>query len=87
MSSLYLMQAADGTGPIYIGVAGDPIRRLQFHQSSSPVELVLLETAPGWPVHEAALHRSLWPFRVRGSWYEDCPEVRTALSEHRQVAA
>jgi hypothetical protein len=89
---IYFIQGVDG-GPIKIGVANDPQRRLSDLQRTSPVRLQILATEPGDLLEEAALHQKFKSDRMHGEWFNDTPALRdhiaslTSGSELRAVAS
>lgn len=71
---VYFIQA-DG-GPIKIGVAAHPARRLAELQTSSPYELHLLAMMPGQgALGESALHARFEHRRMRGEWFAPAPDL------------
>lgn len=58
-----------GGGPIKIGVARDPLRRLDNLQCGNLVDLTLERVILAGPEFEAWLHREWKRARVRGEWF------------------
>jgi hypothetical protein len=74
MSDIYFIQA--GSGPIKIGCASYPRRRLKELQCASHEKLKLLATIPGGDrTMEAELHRLLRPHQIRREWFKPVPAV------------
>lgn len=65
---VYFVQLGDD-GPIKIGRAGEPRKRLSALQVGNPTELVLRDVVPGDLVLEKALHQRFEPARIRGEWF------------------
>ena len=80
---LYFIQH-DDDGPIKIGIAADPARRLESLQVGNPVALRLLAHRPGALELEMDLHRRLAAFRIRGEWFNAVPDV---MAEVEKAAA
>jgi hypothetical protein len=74
---IYGIQAGDE--PIVkVGWALDPDKRVKDFQTGNHQRLVVLARRPGSRAEEEALHKPdsiIAPFRVRGEWYQLCPEV------------
>jgi hypothetical protein len=84
-ASVYFIQAEDG-GPIKIGLAGDPTKRLSELQRTSPQRLRILATEPGSASHERELHERFAEHRLHGEWFAPCPEL-LALIDSSEVSA
>jgi hypothetical protein len=72
---IYFIQAGGPKGPIKVGVAVAPQRRLQSHQAPNPQELSLLKVVPGDYRREARIKKDLKPWCQKGEWYHPTPEV------------
>ena len=70
--SVYLIQAGEN-GPIKIGRAVDPERRLRGLQCAHYETLTLRRVWPGDWAEEVALHRAFADFRIRGEWHRLAP--------------
>lgn len=74
---IYGIQAGDD--PIVkVGWALDPDKRVKDFQTGNHQQLTVLARRPGSRAEEEALHKPgsiIAPFKVRGEWYELCPEV------------
>jgi hypothetical protein len=78
---VYFIQAGQD-GPIKIGVAADPLLRLDDLQVGSPVALTLLAAIPGGAVHERQLHARFAEGRIRGEWFSaDTPGLKGEILE------
>ncbi len=67
------------TGPIKIGTANDVADRVSCLQVGCPYQLELLGTIRGGARAERALHMAFEPFRFRGEWFGDAPEIKKAV--------
>lgn len=81
---IYFIQAVDGTGPIKIGFAVNPLRRLGEVQRMSPVKLTILATTDGDRDREARVHRYLSKFRLYGEWFFASETVMEFVSDPTQ---
>lgn len=80
---VYFVQGVDG-GPIKIGVATDPKRRLATLQHGSPVLLRALIIMPGGFEMERQLHRLFAAGRMHGEWFDpDTPGLMEYIQEQR----
>jgi hypothetical protein len=75
---VYFMQAVDG-GPIKIGWAKDPEKRLAAHQVSSASELKLLGAMWGTQDVERKWHARFAHLRIRGEWFEGTEALLRAI--------
>jgi hypothetical protein len=66
---LYIIGPRDG-GMVKIGISAYVARRLQQHQSGSPVPLVILWQTPGGPELERWLHLAFAHRRAHGEWFD-----------------
>lgn len=74
MSFVYFIQAGYN-GPIKIGVARDPAKRLCGLQVANAERLSLLGVLPGGFALEKALHAKLSADRIYGEWFEPTDAV------------
>jgi hypothetical protein len=65
---VYFVQEGD-RGPVKIGRAVDPERRVRDLQTGNPTQLELRHVLPGASDLEGALHRRFEPALIRGEWY------------------
>lgn len=72
---VYLIQALNG-GPIKIGWARDPERRLQDLQTGQAEQLTLLAVIPGTKRLEHDIHRKLIYARLGGEWFQPVEAAR-----------
>jgi hypothetical protein len=77
---VYFVECGHG-GPIKIGVAIDPAKRLNAMQMHSPHEMIIVGTCAGARELEQALHAEFAAYRIRGEWFE-----RTENLMHRVQA-
>ncbi len=78
---VYFVRA--GLGPIKIGTAADPQRRLSHIQVSHPEQLTLLGSWTGCSHVEAAIHTHFHRQRHRAEWFKPCPELLRLISAVR----
>lgn len=84
---VYFVQAEDG-GPIKIGVAKAPEKRLRELQATSPQVLRILTTVPGGTARERELHSQFAEHRLHGEWFSDeCEELLSLISEAAETEA
>jgi hypothetical protein len=77
---LYVIQRQPD-GPIKIGHAQNPARRLQFLQTGSVEPLVLLTSAPGSRDDERALHRRFASCRIRNEWFHPTDDLLALVQD------
>jgi len=89
----FLCVVASASGPVRIGVADDPRKRLRELQVGSPVALVLALAQPYASRRDAeavleALERQFADRRVQGKWYRlGAADVRSALANPATLTA
>ena len=71
---IYFVQAVTG-GPIKIGIAQDPPRRLWRIQSGNPSRLRITHTMPGSLEVERTLHKRFKAHRLEGEWFVATPAL------------
>jgi hypothetical protein len=77
---VYFMQAAQG-GPIKIGVAKRPDRRLAIFQPATPHPLVIRAVARGGRLAETTLHRRFSKERINQTeWFEPSESLLTFIA-------
>lgn len=81
---IYFIQAGHD-GPIKIGKAVDPEKRLQTLQTGTHEMLRLLAVIPGDRDRETEIHRRLLAHRYRGEWFAPTAEVLAYISGLRAV--
>lgn len=78
---IYFFQAVSG-GPIKIGVAGDPAKRLIEIQLGNPEQLRIIGVIPGGGrSHEQGLHARFRQSRLHGEWFEPVPALLSFIEE------
>lgn len=83
---VYFIQAENG-GPIKIGVAKDPAKRLTELQATSPYTLLILGTVGGGFRREKELHAQFADWRLHGEWFsDDCEDLRALIADCEAVA-
>lgn len=81
---IYLIGTMGSVGPVKIGIAANPSRRLFGLQSGSPVPLIIHHAVEvGVTAHdfEHLLHQSLAAKHSHGEWFNITPSAGTALIE------
>jgi hypothetical protein len=68
-------------GPVKIGIAREPLKRLRDLQVANPVELRLLAVTDGGRAAEVMLHRTFRESRVRGEWFEMSSRLEAVIEE------
>lgn len=72
-ADLYFIGADEG--PVKIGVAQHPEKRLRQLQTAYPFPLKLLAVVKGAAPQEPEYHGRFAAHRLRGEWFERCPEI------------
>jgi len=76
---VYFIGADDG-GPIKIGFAKSPRRRLSMLRSETGRDLRILALRPGGRWEEAGYHLMFYDFRRHGEWFTRCPEIEAEIA-------
>jgi hypothetical protein len=76
---VYFIQAGDG--PIKIGVATNPKRRLAVLQTANPHPLKLLATKAGGAWREIEYHSRFAAHRLQGEWFSPHPDILAEIAE------
>jgi hypothetical protein len=76
---IYFIQAGNN-GPIKIGIAKNPSKRLSQLQVGATEELRLLGVMNGTEQHENDIHHQFAVHRVRGEWFSPTPELLTYIA-------
>lgn len=74
---VYFIECA---GRIKIGTTKNLKARLAALQTSAPGDMIVVATIPGDRAVERSLHAQLVSHRVKLEWFDDCSEVRAAIS-------
>jgi len=74
---VYLIQAGD-SGPVKLGHARNPAKRMAGFQCGNHEVLRLVRTWPGGQPEEAALHRAFSDYRLQGEWFRFCSAMLDA---------
>lgn len=83
---VYFVQAENG-GPVKIGVAKDPARRMAELQAMSPYTLRILATVEGGFRREKELHAQFADWRLHGEWFSDeCEDLLALIADCEVVA-
>ena len=75
---VYFVQGTHG-GPVKVGWATDPTRRLAELQVGNPTELVIVHVVAGPVAQEVRLHEALADWSVRGEWFNPNAAFRSAV--------
>ena len=84
--AVYMIRAG-ADGPVKIGVAAHPQKRLSALQTGQPETLTILRVLEGDRHFESALHRHFAHRRTRGEWFKHCNEMLGDLEFLRRSAA
>lgn len=84
---IYFIQAANGRGPIKIGVSIRPEKRLVSIQLISPTRLKIIKTLKGGQDQELALHHHFAHLRLHGEWFEAAPELVDFINNTNEVVS
>lgn len=71
---VYFIQAG-ANGPVKIGTAIDPRKRLYTLQVANYERLEIVARVPGYDGLESCIHNALDEHRIRGEWFRPAPEV------------
>lgn len=82
-SWVYFIRAGE-SGPIKIGTAKDPRRRLAGLQTSTAVPLHILAAMAGDRTAEQRLHQRFQHLRLRGEWFVPEPELLEYIRQEAQ---
>jgi len=85
IQQVYFIAADDG--PVKIGVAKDPVKRLAALQVSYPTRLALLATTGGGFYQERRYHSRFEQHRLHGEWFRRCPAITNEIARLNRVAA
>ena len=69
MAIYFIQEKGNVCGPIKIGRACDPVKRLKELQTSSPAVLTILATIPD-ENDDFAYHRKFAVYHLRGEWFQ-----------------
>jgi hypothetical protein len=69
-------------GPIKIGTAADPEKRLLSIRTATAVSVDLLGYMPGGRALEKAIHQVFRQSRIRGEWFRQSPALTRFIREH-----
>jgi hypothetical protein len=72
--AVYMVQAGEN-GPVKVGFAANPERRIDGLQIGQPVVLTVLRIMEGCRRFEAALHKHFAHLRIRGEWFTHSDEM------------
>ena len=71
-------------GPIKIGLAKDPEKRVTALQVSSPYALRLIYATPGGANTEREIHREYNRYRIRGEWFHPCDQIFEDIEQFKK---
>jgi hypothetical protein len=80
---IYFMQRGSN-GPVKIGTAVDPQKRMRTHQTSSAEPLGLLLVIAGSTKREAEIHAALIDSHISGEWYNPTSELFALIEQLRE---
>lgn len=77
---MYVYAIGAGRQFIKFGVSNDPIKRIAFFNTGSPLEMVILSQTADMSRKEAFLcektiHHAVMDFHARLEWYKSCPKT------------
>jgi len=81
---LYFIQL-ENTGPIKIGLAKNPNRRLIQLQTANPYKLNLLYFFPSCKTDEDGLHYLLRAYRLEGEWFLPSKKVLAEIEAQKRI--
>lgn len=81
---IYFIQM-DLIGPIKIGIAQDPYRRMAELQVASPYELKMLYFFPSTMKTEREIHNLLSNDNIRGEWFHPTRKVLSEIEEQKTI--
>lgn len=84
-SFVYFIQAGI-SGPIKIGVTGNPLQRLGQLQTGNAENLRILAIHPGTVGLERALHRYFAPYQLKNEWFDPCEELLDLIESPHTLA-
>lgn len=78
---VYFIQQGGAEGPVKIGHATDPVKRLKMLQTGSPYPLALLATfgVDDMKGQERNLHQQFKHVRMAGEWFKWCEELQVCI--------
>jgi hypothetical protein len=79
--TIYFIKPIGMTGPIKIGLSGNPKKRLNEYRAWSPFVLEMIGTVPGNWDDEQFLHECLADDHSHGEWFRPSQRVRDVV-EH-----
>jgi hypothetical protein len=77
VTSIYFAKCGEH---IKIGIAGNVKQRIGSLQVASAQPIELIGAVKGTAHDERRLHKTLSRHRIKGEWFSDCPEVRSAMN-------
>lgn len=81
---VYFIQQGE-EGPLKIGWAVDPEKRLREFQTANPQTLFLRGAVPGSREDEANFHAFFWEHRIRGEWFQPCQCIFNQLADGERL--
>lgn len=83
---IYFIRSGED-GPVKIGRAKDPRKRLMRLQTGSSDDLVLETAMLGGPEIEKKLHKAFRRHRIHGEWFRPCVELSRLMAAARKAEA
>lgn len=77
---VYFIECGDG-GPIKIGLAADPEKRMAELQPANPFRLRIIGRMHGGVDLEQSLHALFWSSHIRGEWFERMDRILRYIDE------
>lgn len=84
--AVYFIRSGED-GPVKIGYAVDPAKRLKLLQIGTPARLSILRTIEGDRFTESAAHKRFAEHRTSGEWFRFHPDMLTAEFTQRASKA
>lgn len=69
---------------VKVGIAAKPLSRLATLRTGNAEELEIIATFRGTTADEAAIHRALQHYRLRGEWFEFGPWIEIVRRAHAE---
>lgn len=81
---VYFIRSEGGVGPVKIGCAANPVKRLTQLQAASPAKLEIVASAEGGFDAERYLHRQFSSQRLHGEWFDVTAELCAVIVYARE---
>lgn len=87
MSYVYFLEAECEGRPVKIGLSKDPVRKLSFFETSSPVPVRYVLVMPGGSSLLKTLHSRFASTQMHGHWFKMSPDIESYIEEQSHVSA